>query len=224
MIGIFLIATGKYIKYSYSLCDEIQKFFLPDKKKTVYLFTDSDEVPSCVEKVYQEHKPFPYPTLMRYHIITDFCARNNISHKYYYYLDVDMKIVDTVGDEVLGKLVLTRHPGFYHKRTKHFELETKFLSRAYTPHRTAKFYYCGGFNGGADYLKMANTIRGWVDVDQKYGHVPMWHDECYLNAYANKHEPGVILSPSYCYPDVNIDIKKYGLQDLKPKILAVTKH
>lgn len=222
-IGIFIIATDKYIDFCYPLCEGLKKYFLKDYEKSVYIFTDSKKNPSNTIRVYQKHKPFPYPTLFRYHIISNFCNKNKIQHDYYYYIDADMIIIDKVGDEILGNIVATIHPGFYNIDKNKLYYEKKFLSTSYISPNKITNYFAGGFNGGKNYIDMANKIKNWIDIDQKYNYVPRWHDESYLNKFMAINKPDIKLSPAYCYPDNISDIKKWGLISIKPKILAVTK-
>jgi Glycosyltransferase family 6. len=219
-IAIFLIATNKYVDFIPELVKGINKYFLTDHEKTIYLFTDSDKKISGVTKIYQEHKPWPYPTLYRYHIITNGCKGE---FDYYYYLDSDSLIVDTVGDEILGKLVATRHPGFFNRPKLGFILDKKFLAQSFVSINKIQYYFAGGFNGGSDYLKMATQITRWIDIDQKYGHTPIFHDESYIQRYYSLNPPDVILTPEYCMPETMPERENYGLTNMKPNIIAITK-
>lgn len=222
-VGIFIIATGKYIDFAHNISSDIYKYFLPEVYKRVYLFTDSAvRIDTCIT-VKTKHKPWPYPTLYRYHIIRDFCKKNGIKHDYYYYLDVDMRIVDVVGKEILGGLIATLHPGFYNKPKSVCPFGNAFLSHSYTPFNIAKNYYAGAVNGGSKYLDMAETICKWIDMDSENGFVPQWHDETYLNKYLAYNPPDVSLDPSYCYPDNIIHSQYWGIQRMKPKIICLTK-
>ena len=218
-VGIFLIATGKYVDFVKPLCDDLDKYFLTNHEKTVYVFTDADEVPGGATKIYYEHKPWPHPTLYRYHAFTAL----NPQHDYYYYLDVDMRVVAPVGDEILGDLVGTRHPGFYKKSKLEFSQERRFLSAAFAPFRLLNYYYAGGFNGGSKYLDMARTICKWIDLDQKYGYTPEWFDESYLNKYFAYNPPDVSLDPSYCYPESPCHAVSWKLLECVPKIVCLFK-
>lgn len=222
-IALFVIATGDYIKYTYPLVESVRKYFLPAHKVDVFVFTDSKKVPDSTRRVYAEHRPWPYPTLMRYHIIYSY------RHLYpdydcYFYCDADMLFVDEVGDEVLGELVGTRHPGFYKKRRLDYPHELDEKSTAYIKKGDAEFYFAGGFNGGRKYLEMANMIRYMIDIDQYKNHVPAWHDESYLNRYFLSYPPDVILDPSYCYPEWTVHSQKWGIADIKPKLIALDKY
>jgi hypothetical protein len=72
-------------------------------------------------------------------------------------------------------------------------------------------------------MKMAEQIVKWIEVDQRYGYTPEYHDENYLNRYCAEHEPDVILPPEYCMPETMIERGSYGLINMKPKIIAITK-
>jgi histo-blood group ABO system transferase len=81
---------------------------------------------------------------------------------YLFYSDADMRFEANVGEEVLGELVATRHPGFYDKPYSFFSqsYERRPQSLAYMPPNYGSAYYAGGFNGGraARYLQMAEEI------------------------------------------------------------------
>jgi histo-blood group ABO system transferase len=222
-IGIFLICTGRYIEFLDPLRRDIAKYFLNGYEKTIYVFTDFKGELDCCVQIHQEHMPWPFPTLMRYNIIADYCDKHSVKKDYYYYFDVDMRVVDYVGEEVFGKIVGTRHPGFFHEpRFKHI-FNQEFLFNTYTPQRYIQKYYAGGFNGGSDYLKMARIIREWVTGDRKWGFIPEHHDEAYLNKYLSLNIPDVELTPSYCYPETKQEISDYGLKKLRPKIVCLFK-
>ena len=63
-------------------------------------------------------------------------------------MDVDMRIVDKVGDEILGDLVATQHPGMWFKGPDECTYERRPESTAYVPFGDGEKYYAGGFNGG----------------------------------------------------------------------------
>jgi hypothetical protein len=224
MVGIFLIGTGKYIDFVKPLVSDINKYFLVGHQKTIYVFTDSDKDIPGVVKIYQEHKPWPYSTLFRSNIITDYTDENNINLDYYYYIDVDVRIVDYVNEEILGDFVVVQHCGFFKKRKELWAMDRNFLSAAYCPWHKIKYYVGGGFNGGKRYLEVQHEIRRRLERDQKYNFIPAWNDESYLNSVCCTFmEPDVVLDPSYHYPDNEYDVKQWGLRDIKPKILLLYK-
>ena len=222
-ISIPIIATGDYIKYVPKLIEGINKYFLPGHKKWIYVFTDYKKEVHGAMTVYQEHKPWPYPTLYRYNIFHNYFHSQQLCFDYYFYLDADMMVVDTVGDEILGGIVATIHPGFMNKRPEKFELDTKFLAKSYINPKLVKQYYCGGFNGGSKYLEIAKVITSWVNIDQKHHYTPNWHDESYLNKFLTINVPDIVLSPEYCMPETMRERRVYGIAHMKPKIIAITK-
>lgn len=203
-IGLLCIATKKYINYTFPLWESVQKYFMSGTgyEINMFVFTDMREVPSGVTRIEQPHAPWPAMTLMRYHIFSnheDQLSKND----YLFYSDADMLFVDKVGDEILGDLVGTIHPGFWNKSRDQFAYEKRPQSTAYIPPHMGKKYYCGGFNGGrADrYLAMARTIRTQIDIDLEKNIVAEWHDESHLNKFFSFSPPTVELTPSYCYPE-----------------------
>jgi len=142
--------------------------------------------------------------LMRYHAFVK--AKDVLSAMdYLYYCDADMRFEGTVGEEVLGELVATKHPGFYDKPYSFFSqsYEHRPESAAYMPPGYGKAYYAGGFNGGraGRFLEMSEQIKGWVDQDAAKGIVAVWHDESHLQRYMTGNQPSVELSPAYCYQE-----------------------
>lgn len=223
-VGIFLIATSKYIDFVAPLIEDINKFFLVNHQKTIYVFTDYKGVVEGAVVVPTKHKAWPYSTLYRSNIITDYTDANNIKLDYYYYIDVDSRIVDFINEEIFGDFVVVKHCGFFKKPKDMWTVESNFLSAAYAPWNKLKYYAAGGFNGGKKYLEVQHEIRKRLERDQKYGFVPCFHDESYLNAVCCTFmEPDVVLNPSYHYPDNAYHAKQWGLRDIKPKILLLYK-
>lgn len=210
-IGLLIIGTNKYTQFLQSLITSADKHFLTNKNVTYFIFTNKDdftiETNRDVVMVPVEHKPWPFMTLYRYKIFT----QNSDYLKdmdYLYYCDADMLFVGDFGDEILGELVATQHPGFYGKRGTP---EYRQQSLAYVgPHEQMQ-YFAGGFNGGSknEYLKMAKEIDKNIDIDYNNGIVAIWHDESHMNRYFINNSPTVILSPSYCYGELmNIPFEK----------------
>lgn len=203
-IGILLIATGKYVSFLDQFIDSAEKYFMrgPNYKITYFVFTDAKYDRPNVLRIYQRHRKFPYPTLMRYHIFLN--SRKILSKMdYLFYCDVDTRFVGPVGKEILGKLVATRHGLFYDIERKNFTYENREESRAYISSSEGKYYFCGGFNGGLAkfYLEMAQHIANSIDLDIKNKITAVWHDESHLNRYFVDYPPDKILHPGYCYPE-----------------------
>lgn len=209
-IGMLCIATNKYIRYAQPLWDSAKKYFMSGHEVSMFVFTNQPNVPEGTIRIEQDHMPWPGPTLMRYHV---FLKSEEQLRKmdYLYYSDADMLFVDTVGDEALGDLVATIHPGFYNKQRSDFSYERRPESAAYMGPNDGASYFAGGFNGGkaTKFLEMAAACKEMVDADASKGMVPIWHDESCMNKYLSKNPPTNALSPSYCYPESwNLPFKK----------------
>ena len=203
-VGLLVIATNKYTRFLQPLIKSADKFFFSNTDINVeyFVFTDSEPVVNTDRKFHQihiDHKPWPYPTLYRYKYFTEnSTAFDNVD--YLYYCDSDMLFVDHVGEEILGDLVGTIHPGFNGARGTP---ETNPLSLAYvSPYENIQ-YCAGGFNGGhkLNFLQMAQTISSNIDKDLQNNIVAVWHDESHMNRYYIDNPPTKKLSPSYCYPE-----------------------
>lgn len=201
-IGMVVIATNKYIRFVEPLWASAKQHFMQGHDLNMFVFTNQPDVPAGTIRIEQEHLPWPQPTLKRYHIFSKHAAQL-MSMDYLFYSDADMRFADTVGNEVLGDLVATIHPGFYNKGRQEFSYECRPESTAFMAPHEGSNYFAGGFNGGkaANFLKMASTIKQRIDDDEKNGIIAVWHDESHMNKYLSQNPPTIALSPSYCYPE-----------------------
>jgi len=200
-IGLCIIATGKYHRFLEPLWESARRFFLPGHDVRLFLFSDRPAPVPC-EHLDTPHRPWPLPTLYRYHTLLQAEERlRNLD--YIFYCDADMRFVATVGDEVLGRLVAVVHPGFARKPAHEFTYERRRQSRAYIPPGAGQHYYAGGFQGGRpdDYLAAARAMRQAIDDDLRHGLVAVWHDESHWNRYCLDRAPAVVLPPTYCCPE-----------------------
>jgi len=223
--ALVLVATGvRYAAYADVLIESAKKFFIPHD---VVLFTDSERDFDVTHKFDCLPLGFPDATLLRYHLFT---TEEEIlsSYEHIFYSDVDMRFVAPVDeDEILSNgITATMHPGYAGLPGTP---ETRPESTAYVG-QPLRNYFCGGFNGGAAqaFLTMANDIRYSVDRDKEKGLVAVWHDESHLNRYLYDNPPAKILTPAFCYPDVQNDYYKRiwhqaGLGVITPKLLALEK-
>jgi len=200
-VGLLVIATNNYINFIPKLRESVSRYFLNRHDITFFLFTDR-KAPDGVVKIPHEHQQWPYPTLMRYHTFSKH-QEKLFQMDYLYYCDADMKFVANVGDEILGELVATKHPGFYDRPRHEFTYERRKESAAFVDLNEGIHYFAGGFNGGrADrFLELAEDIAQMIDRDLSRRIIAVWHDESYLNRYLIDTPPTKILSPSYCYPE-----------------------
>ena len=222
-ICILTIATNKYIQFVERLYNNIDENFLNGHEIECLLFTDHDVETSDNVKVSQiEHEDWPMPTLKRYNYFVK--EKEYISQfDYCYYFDIDMGIIDKVGDEVLSDLVATMHPyqTFYSKNDRSYDRNPN--SSAYVRYgEEGPNYYAGGFNGGStkEFLKMSQVIADRVTKDLEKGIIALWHDESQMNRYMIDNPPSLSLTPSYCFAEELINNPSYQYE---PKIIALKK-
>lgn len=224
-IGLLLIATGKYYQYVDSLINSAMKHMFKGHSLTFFVFTDKFKLANVTNKQAQVkilewgHYNWPGATLYRYKAFTQY-AEQLSQMDFLYYLDVDMKVLAPVGNEVLSELVGTLHPGY--TGTKGTP-ETRKTSTAYIGPNENNKYFAGGFNGGsaAKFLQMAAMLNDRIDEDTNNKIVALHHDESHLNWYFLHNPPTLVLDHSYCYPEDKK--KKYPPVPVK-RILALDKN
>jgi histo-blood group ABO system transferase len=222
-ICILTIATNKYIQFVERLYDNIEENFLNGHEIECLLFTDHEiEESSDNVKISQiDHEPWPMPTLKRYNYFEkekDFISKFD----YCFYFDVDMAVINKVGDEVLSDLVATNHPYKIYEKPDQYSYERRPESLAYVPLGEGTNYYAGGFNGGStkEFLKMSEVIADRVNRDLENGIVAVWHDESHMNRYLIDNPPTLSLTPSYCFAEEFLG-SNYPHE---PKIIALKKN
>ena len=196
MTGILIIATGKYDVFVDPLIRSLKKHLAIGPVKYIVF---SDQQVTADIHIPIHHEAWPGPTLHRYRTFLN--SKPLLEEfTYLYYVDADMKAVDTIGPEILGQRVAVQHPGFPGKVGTP---ERRRASRAFIPHEAKSQYYAGGFQGGhsSEFLKMCAEIDDGIKADEQHGITARWHDESHYNAYLYRHAPTVILDPSYCYPE-----------------------
>ena len=228
-VGLMLIATGKYHHFIQGLIASADNYFLNEPKcaVTYYIFTDKHQEIRSRRPVVQlpiDHRPFPFASMDRFRHFTNY-ADSLISQNYLYYVDVDCQFVDYVSREILGNLVGVRHCGFINREGPY---EPNPLSNFYVENlKKYKWYFGGGFSGGrtGSYLELSKWCADTIDKDIDSGIVPIWHDETAINRYFLDHEPDVVLTPSYHFPQSNLDRYKiiWGENRYLPKIVLLDK-
>jgi hypothetical protein len=220
-VAFLIVATGKYDIYVKNLIESIEEFVLLNNKH-YYIFTDKDIVLDInnysIIKI--EHRPFPYPTLYRFHFFLD--AIESIKNDQLVYIDADTLIKNPIGTEILTPRTTTQHCGFLNRKGT---FETRTNSSCYINPNDSKNYYGGGFYSFSreEFIEMSKFCKEVIDRDAINGIVPIWHDESALNKYMTLVEPTRVLSPSYHYP-VNKDIIKTWERNFECKILLLDKN
>jgi histo-blood group ABO system transferase len=199
-VGFCIMATGKYIAFVQPLIDSARIFFLPEENVTFFVFTDQKApVADDIVSVYQQKLGWPYDTMMRFETYSKHAALF-IDQDYLFSCDADMRFVDTVGHEVLGKHMATLHPQQVGLRGPY---DTNKQSLACVGPHEGEYYFCGGFYGGERvfFLESMKILSDRIQDDLKRGVIARQHDESHWNRYCIDTKPTVILNPSYCYPE-----------------------
>jgi hypothetical protein len=222
-VALLLIATGKYDRFLPALLESVNKYFLKDCEVSIHVFADRAQPEGCfIHRV--EHRPFPYTTLMRYHFFYDYQEEIG-GNDYYFYLDVDTIIKDHITSEILSDRTAVQHCGFVNREGP---FETNEKSQCFVPkEQRMNPYFGGGFWGFSDtqfWMFVKQSIH-MINEDQKNNISPVWDDESVLNKYLMMKAPTKILSPSYHYPEGNIQRYKAMWPENYPcKILLIDKN
>jgi histo-blood group ABO system transferase len=191
-IGLIVIATNKYLEFIPQLIESVEKNFLTNHNIEIFLFTNQPFA-GPVTIIPTDHRSWPWMTLGRYHLIQQ--LKNYSKKDYYYYIDADMLVIDNVGDEIFGKRVAAIH-GKFKKKPGNFDRNPQSL--AYVPPEITNPYFCGGFQGGSNYLHDAEELARRIDIDYNNGIIALWHDESHWNKFLLDHPADVVLPHHYC--------------------------
>jgi hypothetical protein len=224
-VGFLIIATGKYDIFIEPLIQSIEKYVLPNNAKFYNIFSDKDiNLPITNYRVLPiEHRPFPYPTLNRFHFFSKYFSE--IKGDQLIYIDADTLITSSIGTEILLPITITQHCGYVNLSGT---FETRIESSTYVDPVNYKNYYGGGFYSlhREEFYDLMCECVSMIDLDSSKGIVPIWHDESALNKYFTEVTPNRVLSPSYHYPE-NIEhiYNLWGGKDKYPcKILLLSKN
>lgn len=223
-VSLLIVATNKYIQFVPDLIASAKEYFLTDCEVTFHVFTDQNYPESkYVKRHLVEHKPHPYPTLMRYHFFSKHASKLHDAD-YLFYIDADCLFKSPVTDEILSDRVGTQHCGFVGIRGSY---ETNPESKSYVSPNEGTDYYGGGFWGFSriEFFKFIGKAKAMIDTDLKNGIVPVWHDESVLNRYLIDNPPTLILSPAYHYPQSEVwYFKRIWKRNYECKILLLDKN
>lgn len=246
-VGVVCICLNEqYWPFAHEMLWGLNTFFLKhhtirDKYSTdILLWSDMPIEQFPLGRVFPtEPIEWPMPTLMRYHLFLQ--QEEELSkYDYIFYIDVDMRITDWIGEEILGSsLTAAQHPMYALKRNLQPPYEPNPNSKAYIPRpgrivqeggktKFEQLYYAGGFQGGktADFIKAMKVMRKNVDDDFNNNYIAIWNDESHWNRYLFDVPPTVVLDPSYIYPDSLIDryyVRQVWGRNYSPKIMTLTK-
>lgn len=214
-VAFLILGTNKYFDLAKRAESSVYKWVkIPDTKINVKIFTNNDRL----EHFHIDHLPWPLITLMRYHYFTQY-AQELAKYDYLFYMDADLECVAPIGDEILGNLVATQHPGWWGQNSRSLPFCRINGSTAEVADPLYDKYFYGAFQGGSSqaYLEMSRVLRDNIAADLKHNFIAPWHDESHMNRYFKDNPPDVILGKDYAWPE------EYG-KNLKTKIVAKQKN
>jgi hypothetical protein len=190
--ALIFICTGEpYWQYLEPAIAGAKQFFPAD----ILLFTDSPTQYPVAKQVFINQTEWPGPTLMRYHYFLG--EREWLEqYEYIFYLDVDMKIVQPIGDEIFADGITVQEHVGYMGRPGTPETDPRSTACCTFP----RVYVHGAFQGGTTkaYLELCEVLKRNIDMDNANNFIAKWHDESHLNRYVFDHPPAKILSGVYC--------------------------
>ena len=237
---LFICINQPYWEFAKNVIEDAKKFFLPGHDVDMFLWSDMKENPGVKQVFEADPIEWPGPTLYRYNLMLQ---QEELLKKYDYvmYCDIDMRIVNYVGDEILGDgLTAAQHPMYAFKQALWIPYEPNEKSAAYIPrpgkiifdsqtgqNKFMPLFYAGGFQGGKTepFIKAMKRMIETIDQDMAMGYTALWNEQAHWNKYLFENPPSVILTPSYIYPDSLI--KEYYEPiwgtNYPPKIITLTK-
>lgn len=181
-----------------------EKNFLPDTDKHYFLISDQafDKLPDNVTYVYHPHKEWPSITVEKFDIIYSLKGKLQ-DYTYTYFFNANTWFIQPIEGDILPsktqKIIAGLHPNYYKTDDKYPYCSDKD-SPAYLKQDENSKYYQACIMGGIteDFLKMAETIEQWRNMDLKRNYIPIWHDESYFNKYVSDKNP-LVLTPNYLW-------------------------
>lgn len=210
MIGILYIATGQYKIFFDIFYYNAINFFIADKEKKFFVFTDDinyfSKYPNVVA-IKIDHLGFPLNSLLRFRY---FNQNKDIFEgiEKLIFMNANLLIVKEILYEDFFKFENkydfwgVNHPGFFHKNNLEFPYERNEVSKSFMNYGTGQYYFQGCLIAGKknEFLNMCQKIDHNIMLDLKNNYIAIWHDESHLNKYFSEHEIGV-LDSGFAYPE-----------------------
>lgn len=212
-IWILYMCSWKYEKFFDNFYESSKKFFLVNKKKHYFLFTDStrlfEKYKDYTDITFIEQKSLWWPihTLFRFWMFRNIKEQLN-KFDFLVFFNANFKFLSNVNEDFLPnwkneRLIAWLHGWFYNKPRFLFPYSRNKKSTAYIPYWKKWKYYQWSLNGWytEDYLKLIETCFNNINIDLNKNIIAKWYDESHLNKYLNGRTDVKALDVSYNYPE-----------------------
>ena len=212
-IAIVYTCTGDYVYFWEGFYRSFHEKFVPEAEKDYFVFTDAEALfaekdDPHIHRIRQENLGWPGNTLYRFRMIHSIEEQLR-SFDYVFLFNANLVCMETVhAKDVLpegNRIVVVQHPKSDVRRPYKHPYDRNPKSIAYIPYTElkAKYYVCGGINGGSTdaYLSMIRDLDRRVDEDDAHGVLARYHDESHINRYIVDHPDYRLLTAEYAYPE-----------------------
>lgn len=212
-VAILYICTGDYVYFWERFYRSFGEKFLPEAEKDYFVFTDAKELfaekeDPHIHRIHQEDLGWPGNTLYRFRMICSI-EEELKPFDYLFLFNANLVCLETIhAADVLpdgNRVVVVQHPTSDVRRPYKHPYDRNRASLAYIPYGElkAKYYVCGGINGGSRdaYLKMMHELDRRIRQDDANGVLARYHDESHINRYIVDYPDYRLLSAEYAYPE-----------------------
>ncbi|XP_045652611.1 LOW QUALITY PROTEIN: histo-blood group ABO system transferase-like, partial [Ursus americanus] len=211
-IGLTVFSVKAYMIFLKQFLKSAEMYFMVGHRVNYYVFTDKPEyVPHLnvrngrqiiILKI-QSYARWQDISMHRMEMLSTF-SRQRFQREVDYLVcaDVDMRLSDHVGVEVLSSLFGTLHLGLLWAQSGPTSpMNGGPQSQAHIPEDEGDFYYIGALFGGSvsEVSRLTEACHRAIMVDQANHIEAIWHDESHLNKYFLYHKPSKVLSPEYLW-------------------------
>lgn len=217
-VAIIFIGTHRYINFFPNYHYTIEKYFLPNTEKKIYVFTDRVNHPSLknkkdVEVIKVEHEDWPYLVLRTFKFI-NMIEKKLRKFSHVIFMDADVYPNNAITEKEFfcteKPLFALRHPNFINKIGP---FDDNPECAAYVRDDEDKsIYWQSCFFGGKtkELLELSKELDKRVKEDLKKNIIAKWHDESQLNKYIiENRDMFYSYAPDYAYPEKRIIPKPF---------------